>query len=52
MIGMTGWAMKINLVTFYTDGKWLLFGIGLIITILQLWMIIESIVVLANLKKK
>lgn len=52
MIVMTGWAMKINLMRFYADGKWLLFGIGFIITLLQAWMVVEGIVVLTRLKRK
>jgi len=52
MIVMTGWAMKINLLDFYANGKWLLFGIGAIITLLQVWMVIEGVIVLARLKSK
>jgi carbon starvation protein len=52
MIVMTAWAMKINLMSFYADQKWLLFTIGGIITVLQTWMIIEGIVVLSRLKRK
>jgi len=52
MIVMTGWAMKINLLDFYANGKWLLFGIGAIITLLQVWMVIEGVIVLARLKRK
>ncbi|MDF7805948.1 carbon starvation protein A [Pontiellaceae bacterium B12219] len=51
MIVMTTWAMKINLVSFFAGGNWLLFGIGILITILQLWMILEGIIVLARLKR-
>lgn len=52
MIAMTTWAMKINLTGFYADGKWVLFSIGSIITILQLWMIVEGALVLIRLKRK
>jgi carbon starvation protein len=52
MVSMTVWAMKINLTTFFADEKWLLFGIGLIITVLQLWMIIEGAVVLSKIRRK
>jgi carbon starvation protein len=52
MVAMTSWAMKINLVNFYTGGKWLLFSIGFIITVLQLWMIVEGVIVLARLERK
>jgi carbon starvation protein len=52
MIAMTSWAMKINLVTFYQGEKWLLFVIGAVITVLQTWMIVEGITVLARLRRK
>jgi len=52
MIAMTGWAMKINLADFYSNGKWLLFGIGAVITLLQTWMVIEGVIVLARLRRK
>jgi carbon starvation protein len=52
MITMTGWAMKINLVNFYSQQNWLLFIIGLAITLLEIWMIIEGIIVLAQLRRK
>ncbi len=45
MIAMTGWAMKINLVTYYSKSNWLLFIIGLVVVILEIWMIIESLLV-------
>jgi len=44
MIAMTGWAMTINLIKFYTGSQWLLFVLGLIIFILEIWMIIEAII--------
>ena len=52
MIAMTGWAMKINLVNFYTQQNWLLFSIGLIITLLEIWMVVEGLIVLAQLNRK
>jgi carbon starvation protein len=52
MIFMTGWAMQINLVKFHAQGKWLLFSIGALISVLQLWMVIEGVIVLARLKRK
>ncbi len=51
MIVMTTWAMSINLTSFYGDQKWLLFAIGSIISLLQIWMIIEGIIVLVRLKQ-
>ncbi len=52
MIAVTGWAMKINLVDFYTQGEKLLFSIGAIITLLQIWMAVEGMIVLARLRRK
>lgn len=46
MIIMTGWAMIINLQRFYAGGQWLLFFIGLCTFVLEIWMIIESLVIL------
>jgi len=46
MIFMTGWAMLINLSNFYNGGKWLLFFIGLCTIILEIWMVIESLIIL------
>jgi carbon starvation protein len=52
MITMTGWAMKINLINFHAQGEWLLLSIGTIITLLQTWMVIEGVIVLARLRRK
>jgi carbon starvation protein len=46
MILMTGWAMVINLGRYSTDDNWLLFFIGLIVFLLEVWMVIESVNVL------
>ena len=46
MIVMTGWAMMLNIQKFYKTSNWLLFIIGLSVFILEIWMIIESIIVL------
>ncbi len=46
MLFMTGWAMILNLNTFYTKSNWLLFFIGLAVFALEIWMIIESAIVL------
>ena len=45
MIVMTGWAMLLNLNNYYTASNWLLFCIGLATFILEIWMIIESVIV-------
>jgi carbon starvation protein len=52
MIVMTAWAMGINLENFYAQQKWMLFGIGCVITILQTWMVVEGVIVLARLRRK
>ena len=44
--------MSINLENFYAQQKWLLFGIGSLITILQVWMVVEGVIVLARLRRK
>ncbi|MBT8042279.1 MAG: hypothetical protein KJN98_03850, partial [Pontiella sp.] len=51
MIVMTGWAMKINLTTFFAQGEWMLFGIGSIITVLEIWMVVEGVIVLFRLRR-
>ncbi len=45
MIGMTGWAMVINLQGYFATGNWLLFSIGLCTMFLEIWMILECIFV-------
>jgi carbon starvation protein len=52
MVAMTGWAMTLNLKSFFTAGNWLLFGIGTIIMLLQVWMVVEGVIVLARLERK
>lgn len=52
MVAMTSWAMKINLDRFFSGGQWLLFAIGAIIAVLQVWMVVEGVIVLARLKRK
>jgi len=51
MILMTGWAMTINIHKYYTSANWLLFLIGLAVFVLEIWMIIESFLVLRNVYK-
>ncbi|NOZ07347.1 MAG: carbon starvation protein A [FCB group bacterium] len=46
MIIMTGWAMIYNLNTFFNSADWFLFAIGLATLLLEVWMVVESIVVL------
>jgi len=52
MLFMTGWAMLINLGSFYRSANWLLFFIGLAVFVLEIWMIIESVVVLQKVYGK
>ncbi len=46
MILMTGWAMVINLNKLYSESSWFLLVVGLSILVLEIWMVIESILVL------
>jgi len=43
MVVMTGWAMWINLTDFFHTNNWLLFIIGGIVFILEIWMIVEAL---------
>jgi len=52
MIFMTGWAMLINLNKYYSSANWLLFSIAVVMIFLEIWMIIESVVVLKNVYGK
>ncbi|WP_425448180.1 carbon starvation CstA family protein [Dethiothermospora halolimnae] len=42
MMIMTGWGMVHNILNYFSDSKWLLFFISIIIMMLEVWMIIES----------
>lgn len=44
MVIMTGWAMLYNLHNYYHAGNWLLLGIGLVVSFLEIWMIIEALI--------
>jgi len=50
MLIMTGWAMKINLVNFYNQKNWLLMIVGSIIVFLEIWMIVETVILLMKNK--
>jgi carbon starvation protein len=52
MIFMTGWAMVLNIQKFYGTSNWLLFFIGLAVFVLEIWMVIESVVVLKTVYGK
>lgn len=49
MLFITGGAMLIRLEGFYAEANWLLFSIELVVFVLEIWMIIESVMVLTNL---
>ena len=49
MVFMTGWAMIINLGDFYNKGNWLLFAIGGAVFLLEIWMLIETAIVLKQI---
>ncbi len=44
MIFMTGWAMIKNINIFWNGNQWHLFVIGLIVLVLNVWMVIEAII--------
>ncbi|MFC1853237.1 carbon starvation protein A [candidate division CSSED10-310 bacterium] len=52
MIFMTGWAMILNLESFFRTSNWLLLVIGLAVLVLELWMIVESALVLKKVYLK
>jgi carbon starvation protein len=52
MLVMTGWAMVLNLGKFFQSSNWLLFVIGLIVFILEVWMIIECVGVIKTVYGK
>jgi carbon starvation protein len=52
MIFMTGWAMILNIQKFYTTSNWLLLIIGLAVFVLEIWMIIESVIVFKDVYGK
>jgi carbon starvation protein len=52
MLFMTGWAMIINMGTFYLKSNWLLFSIGFVVFVLEIWMVTESVLVLQRVYGK
>ena len=52
MLAMTGWAMFINLGKYFSMSNWLLFSIGLFVFVLEVWMVVESVVILWNVYMK
>ncbi len=51
MIGVTGWAMVIKIFDFTRDHDWHLVTIGLLILLLEIWMIVETIVSLNKYRR-
>jgi carbon starvation protein len=51
MLLITAWAMKINLTQFFAQKNILLFLIGLLISILQFWIVIEGIIFMIHQKR-
>jgi carbon starvation protein len=43
MILIPGWAMGLNIAGWYRDEKWLLFGLAIIVEAVQIWIIVEGI---------
>jgi carbon starvation protein len=52
MIAATGWAMVYNLNTFFSSENWLLFGIGLAVVLLEIWMVVEGVGALVKLARE
>lgn len=42
MVVLPAWAMIYQIAGFYQNGQWLLFGMGIVVECLQVWMIIEG----------
>jgi carbon starvation protein len=42
MLVLPAWALSIQIKEFYDTGSWLLFGVGLFVEALQVWMIVEG----------
>ena len=51
MVIMTGWAMIVNIGNYYNTNNWLLLGIGTVVFLLEIWVIMESVIVLKNIKE-
>ncbi|HIE57956.1 MAG TPA: carbon starvation protein A [Anaerolineales bacterium] len=51
VLGMTGWAMVINLRNFVSEGTWLLAAIGGIVMVLNLWIVVEAIRAFASYRR-
>jgi len=52
MLFMTGWAMVKNIINFQAKHNYLLFSIGLVVFLLEIWMIIEAVLALNRYLKQ
>ncbi len=52
MLGMTGWAMIRNIADFMTHHSHLLLWIGIIVFLLEIWMVFEAIASIGNYTRK
>ena len=43
MVILPAWAMTYQIIGFYSDGNWLLVALGTLVEILQVWMLVEAI---------
>ena len=50
MVITPGWALIYQLNSFYTDNKWLLFSVGLLVFSLQIWIIIEGLLLMRKIR--
>jgi len=48
MLTMTGWAMLVNLGDYFSGENWLLFCIGAVTLVLEIWMLVESALILKD----
>jgi carbon starvation protein len=48
MLAMTGWAMLVNLGDYFSGENWLLFCIGAVTLVLEIWMLVESALILKD----
>jgi carbon starvation protein len=46
MLLITGWAMLYNLHDFLHKANWMLFGIGTAVFLLEIWMVVETMIVM------
>lgn len=49
LLGMTTWALFLNLGSFHADGDWLLLSMDLAIFVLALWLIVEAVTAINRL---